>query len=334
MLSLEDPDGDPGQAVFDFVEHLPTSVWLYVAVGSIVLLGWGCYRRQLEKAKSDFANLPIYEEKTGLGGDREILVVRELRLRGLALRTRAALFLGSSIVLLLGGIYATIWVVPKVPGYDTQEQIRALKLKFGDTLEALRRGEYWVHALDVSDSHPSLRISPDGKEDVKEFVVDTGDHLLVSTNGLDWEQRNRRPKPIPDGTSTQPRADVPLRRVRREAIEPDERTGFRRYSGSLPDVSVGRLGVLEVTELAVYSKEIGEERWNYIDWNEGGDSMVEFVEFDSGGTHGLIATGDGALHVTANGGMSWTTWAGPDIGLSRGSGSSERRSAATGPASL
>ena len=301
MLSRGDPDGDPVQAVFDFVEHLPASGWLYVAVGSIVLLGLASYWYQFEKTKSDFAILPVYKEKTGLGGDREILVVRELRLRAMALRTRAALFLGSSIMLLLGGTYATIWVVPKVPSYDTQEQIRAhLQFKFGDTLDALGRGKYWLHALDVSDSRPSLRVSPDGKEDVKEFVVATGDHDLVSTNGLDWEQRDQ-PKPIPAGNS--------------EAIEPDERTEFHSYNGSPPDFSVGSLGILEVTEIAVYLKDVGEEHWNRIDWNQGGDSMVKFVEFDSGGTHGLIATGDGALHVTANGGESWTTWTGQSIGL-------------------
>ena len=56
-------------------------------------------------------------------------------------------------MLLLGGVYITIWVVPIVPSYDIEEQVRALlQFKYLDTLDAIKRGGYWLYA---GEAHPS-----------------------------------------------------------------------------------------------------------------------------------------------------------------------------------
>lgn len=49
-------DRQPGKTVFDFVAHLPTSIWLYVAVVLIALLGWVAHRCRLGKFESTIAS--------------------------------------------------------------------------------------------------------------------------------------------------------------------------------------------------------------------------------------------------------------------------------------
>ena len=322
-LGLEDRHRQPGQTVFDFIAHLPTSGWLYVAVGSIVVLGLASYWHRLEKTKSDFALLSGGEENASLGSNREIAVVRGLRLRALALRTRAVLFLGSSIMLLLGGVYVTIWVVPIVSSYDVQEQVRALlSFKFGDTLDALREGEYWVYAKEVkADEIKDLRVSRNEKEDVDEFVVDAADHVLVSTDGLDWERRNlSRP---PRQESQRRPIDVRLGEGGLETVYTRENMD-RDDRGSLLVLNDdGTHGIVEKMLLGVYVRHVEERSWNYVELILGSGSNVTFVEFDSEGTHGLFGTTDGAttsggtVYVTADGGANWETWTGQSIGLNR-----------------
>ena len=179
VFSGEDrQDRQPGKTIFDFVAHLPTSGWLYVAVGLTALLGFAIHWCRLGESKST-----VYPTDTE---QLSLLVVDELRERALALRTRAVVFLGSSIMLLLGGVYTTIWVVPIVPAYDVEERVRALlQLEYVDVLDAIREGNYWLYAGDVEASDDtSLRVF---HNENKEFVlIVEGNHILVSGDGLGW----------------------------------------------------------------------------------------------------------------------------------------------------
>lgn len=188
MLIGEDrQDRQPGRVVFDFVAHLPTSIWVYVAVGLVLLLGWAIHWYQREKPKPELSPADMEQRS----GTRNLFVVSQLRQRALALRSRARIFLGASIMLLLGGVYITIWVVPIVPSYDIEEQVRALlQFKYIDTLDAVRKGDYCLYARDVHASDDaSIRVLHNGGERDKAFVLFVeGDHVHVSGDGLKWER--------------------------------------------------------------------------------------------------------------------------------------------------
>ena len=91
----------------------------------------------------------------------------------------------------MGGVYTTIWVVPIVPAYDTEEQVRALlQLKYVDVLDAIKKGNYWLYAGDVETlGEPTLRVfGNESAEDEKFVLIVEGNHVLVSKNGLSWEK--------------------------------------------------------------------------------------------------------------------------------------------------
>lgn len=323
-FSLEErQDEEPGRVVFGFLAHLPTSSWLYVLVGLIALLGLAIFWYRFEDSKSDFPGSHEHGN-TGPAGSRDLFVVTKLRQRALALRTRGGAFLASSIMLLLGGVYTTIWVVPIVPSYDVQEEVRALlQLKYVGILDAIRKGNYWFYAANVpaSDS-PSLRARHGEEGEIEVFFLDVNDDaVLVSGPGLDWQRQ---------GTVTGPDESAKRRGACQLGVE--ERFGNTEYihvvdgDGSRPSDSAyrvfdnnGRHGVAWETSLVASVEGVGQTSGNRAEWRRhwARSFDIETIEFEAKGQHGLIGTNDGAIRVTADGGENWKTWSREDVGLGR-----------------
>ena len=325
-------DRQPGKTVFDFVAHLPMSIWLYCAVGLIALLGVTLYCYQRWDSKS--TAIPEDTE------DPVLFVAGGLRRRALALRARAAVFLGSSIMLLLGGVYITIWVVPMVPAYDTIEQGRALlQFKHVDVLDAIRRGHYWLYTGDVEASdNPTLRVFHNENGEKKEFVlVVEGNHVLVSEHGLGWERHESLDKPVEvaetsaeelrvrfGDESTQVTKDggITWSTPASEGDRPFDDNGSQVPHpdyGPATFADDGKHGAVVGTSIFV-DVQAGRESWYHYKWHlplHHAGAEVEVFEFDAEGEHGLIGTRDRTLHVTADGGETWTTSRGQDIGLNR-----------------
>ena len=108
------PIKDPGAAARTFtnlLERLPTEPTLYIVLSALLgvwLSGRWIQYDSLCKAFND------KEESEGGLTKRDWWVVRGLRQRALALRTRADLILGGVFVLLFGGIYLVMFILPQI----------------------------------------------------------------------------------------------------------------------------------------------------------------------------------------------------------------------------
>ena len=304
----------PGRTVFDFVAQLPTSGWLYVVVGLIALLVLAAYWFKIEKYRSTICSTD--KERSHL------FVVGELRRRALALRTRAVVFLVSSVILLLGGVYVTIWVVPLVRSYDINEQVSALlQVKHVGVLDAIRKGNYWLLAgeidriggaagraasqTDASDDI-TLRVHHNEKVEAMNFALVVGDgDVLVSENGLGLRAHDEPLTWLPTASEDDPAPDHSSRQ-----IHPDY--------GSATFTDDGEHGAVVGGLISVHV-EVDKGSWNDYVWRLPMESFigprVEVFEFSAEGRYGLIGTRDGTLRMTTDGGKTWATWTRQYIGL-------------------
>ena len=143
-----------GETVFDCVEVLPMSRWFYVAIALIA----GCYgvwrwrwrKRVLQETDELLNDSPLHD------GDRS--VVYALRARALSSRTLVGILLAGVVASLFVGLYVSIYVSPHVRGHD----IRVADMgRYGDQIDALKSGEYWLFDKRVEASAESVVV--DGK---------------------------------------------------------------------------------------------------------------------------------------------------------------------------
>ena len=151
----------PAIGVLNWLGQLPTKPLFYYLVAALAgaYLGWrwclsANLREEIRKATEDESCLTPHDW----------WVVQGLRGRALTFRTLAGVLLGGVVVLLFGGLYFVVFVLPQVLEVDrilAKEVQRAeVKRQFGRRLQLIGEGRYWFEVADVDPrDDPTLEMS-------------------------------------------------------------------------------------------------------------------------------------------------------------------------------
>ena len=137
-----------------FLAQLPMEPWFYALV--IVPFGgyltWKWYRyTDLNKEFNSKEKKDHAQNQSGLTG-YDWSIARELRKRAFVLRVQANLIMGLMFVLLFGGLYAVIYVLPDVGIYDERlAKKREFERRFGRPLNSIAAGRYWLKTDEVPE---------------------------------------------------------------------------------------------------------------------------------------------------------------------------------------
>ena len=143
-MALEPTDG-PARVVTHWIEALPTQPWVYMI--ALVLAVLYALRRYCQ-----------WQKNFGLAGDghpaylatNQYIVVKLLRRRAFTLETWAQCTLAGSVVILLGGVYFTLFVVPEIELKDIKTVLeKPFKSKYLLALGRIVDGQYWLKVAEV-----------------------------------------------------------------------------------------------------------------------------------------------------------------------------------------
>ncbi len=154
---------DSAKEVVNTLLQAPTDWRFYVIVVALAGL-WASWRFHLKTKLRK--NLKFENEDPRRQGltERDWQAYGGLRERALALRTRAGLTLGGVFALLFGGVYFIIFLLPHIE-LDKESTIREAKHlktfeeKFGDELQAMVEGRYWLKTHDGGSDRSQSRVS-------------------------------------------------------------------------------------------------------------------------------------------------------------------------------
>ena len=144
---------NPEEAVSRFtsiLKRLPTQTPLYICVALLVGARLATRRWQYIELVNEFTNAKNEEDDERSLTPRDWWVVQELRKRALGLRMRADILLISVLAMLFGGMYFVLFVLFEVEQSEIFLVRRAqFEERFGQTLEFLAEGRYWIKSDDV-----------------------------------------------------------------------------------------------------------------------------------------------------------------------------------------
>ncbi len=289
------PPPPPSQIVFDSVEALPLKPLPYIVLAFAFVFIWVRHLYRLYRLYRRRAAAREAAPKGGPLRDDDWGVVDALRARGSALRARADSLLLGTVVLLFAGIYFVIWVIPQI------EEPRDYLIKFKDGLQAWGAGEYWARTHNFEEPYPTgMSALKEGDQEI--FVFENGPTLEALNGGRHWEE-----------------SEVVTNASKGDPPNSAACDGFATFAddGNHGVCSVWGLracvvGLANDGELIELLAEEGEPFRSF-----GYDTTEEVTafEFHPGLEHGLIGTGDGAIHLTADGGKTWEGWTRQEVGL-------------------
>ena len=286
FLGLQPGNSSRGAiTVVDALEKLPTQWTFYAIIAALVVeyLVWrwrmfASLRKELQtKAEEETKN------KDGLTG-RDWWVVQGLRKRGLALRTRADLILGSAFALLFAGIYLVIFVLPQILEIDraliAERQFRE---QFGRALECLVQGQCWLKILEKSP-RDVRRLLFSADDNIEELSVDDNidarafEEVSVSTTK--------------DGGATWSRLNLKLKDTELVTI-----------AGLSAD---GKTGLIGGSRGSVFMTTDGRATWSRPNLRLEGGEWVHAVVLSADGRIGLIGGDEGSVFMTTDRGKTWS----------------------------
>ena len=162
LPELENSSVSEATVVYDWLQRLPTEPVFYYLVALLI----GVYLRlrwyEFGRLGKDCNSIEQKEPETSVQENRHRLTprdwwtVRELRKRALQLRMRADMALAGVIVLLMGGIYAFLFIVPQIGPFDDslirkRERLLTFKVIYGNKLKLISEGRYWFNLSGVSN---------------------------------------------------------------------------------------------------------------------------------------------------------------------------------------
>ena len=287
--------------VVDALEKLPTQ-WTFYAIIAALVVEYLVWRWRMFASLRKELQTKAKETKNKDGPtDRDWWVVQGLRKRGLALRTRADLILGSAFALLLAGIYLVIFVLPQISEIDRllreQRQKAVFIDRFGNELECIVEGRCWVKMLekfgeDVGQLlYRQYNIKASANDNIDARAFDKVSVSMTTDGGKIW-------------STSSPTLE---------------------YAGQVIAAAFsadGTTGLIASDEGSVFITTDGGKIWRWSTLNLGLARSEWVTEaFSADGTTGLIAGIRGSVSMTADRGKNWST---PNLGLAR----SERVTAA------
>ena len=290
----------------------------------------GRLRREFEEKGKE------YDDLTG----RDRKVVRVLRDRALALRTRADSILFGAVILLFASFYFLVFVAPDIPGLDLQAAERAAEetkrqafaRRFGPQLGSLDRGEFWLHVATVktdTEARGIWRYLENERTGKHTTLAIGSDKALVTSDGTKWNEpkslkllldsmadmmiekvsfsRDGNYGVVGAGGRQHTGYFVAVTRDGGRTWTEEDALGLQRDGRLMVEFSPdGRLGVVGGDEGSVYVTRDGGESWSAerLGLNENERLMV--VEFSPDGRFGVVGGDKGSVYVTRDGGESWS----------------------------
>ena len=144
---------DPATAFTNALGRLPTQTMFYVFIAGLVgfCLAWRWWQ-YVSLSKEFFESRNGDSGKHGLT-PRDWWVALGLRKRALSLRTRADILLIGVFLFLFAGIYVIIFILPGIRATDPLRakvaQTAAFFAEFGQTLQAMVDGQYWIKTSSI-----------------------------------------------------------------------------------------------------------------------------------------------------------------------------------------
>ncbi len=283
LLQVHSIDGqEPSIVVFRWLERLPTTPTFYYFIAALAgaYMGkrWCSYANLCRK----FAARRQNDDECDLT-PRDWWVVQGLRERAFFLRTRAAWILGGIFLLLVMGVYFTIFILPSVGESDEsiRREIRQQQYrdKIGNVLSSLSEGRYWIKVRDIPEG---LRTDVDeSREDAYNGKMDANISLDISVIKSEHEKENSTPEKL--GVS----------------LRSDEWITAAAFSAD------GRIGVIAGDRGSVMQTADGGEIWDSPDLLLGGGEWITAAAFSADGGIGVVAGDEGSVFRTANKGERW-----------------------------
>ena len=153
---------NPAIATLKILERVPTDWRFYIIILALAGL-WASWCLYLKLQLREMLDLTSEDSRRQGLNNRDWQAYCELRGRALSLRTRAGLTLGGVFVLLLGGIYLILFILPQIKQSDiilrqqTKQQVR-FQEKFGNKMRAIGEGRFWFKTFDAHPGNIRSRI--------------------------------------------------------------------------------------------------------------------------------------------------------------------------------
>ena len=292
LLQVHSVDGqEPSIVVLRWLGRLPTTPNFYYFIAALA----GTY---MGKRWCSYANLCAKFTARGQKHDecdltsRDWWVVQELRKRAFFLRTRAVWILGGIFLLLVTGVYFTIFILPRVGGSDDsirreitksiQREVRQQQYKdeIGSILSSFSKGQYWIKVRGIPEG---LRTAVDeSRKDADNGKIDASISLDISVIKSEREKKEN---------STPEKLGVPL--------QSDEWITAAAFSAN------GRIGVVAGDDGSVFRTADGGENWGPLNVPLEGREQIITAAFSADGRIGVVAGDDGSVFRTADGGENW-----------------------------
>jgi len=257
----------------DVLETLPTQ-WIFYALVLGLVGAWIARHRQIcDDLHNQFTCRQSSEDGRALSA-HDWWVLERFRKRALDLRLRADLTLTGVFALLFTGLYFAIFVPPEINVRDRtaakQIQERQFKEKFGNQLDAMVDGRYWLKTNDKklieSADETRTRLDDNGQQGVLFTTAD---------GGATWSSPRRL-------------------------------TGFKRGEQVWWFFSAnGRIGLIRGHEGSVFITTDGGKTWKPSQWKLSAGERITGATFSADGRTGLVAGDAGPLFITTNGGETW-----------------------------
>ena len=288
-------------SILRFLEQAPTDWKHYVCL--LALLGMYAGWKWCQYAEIDNRHEESKRDSGSNLNAADWRIIREFRQRAFNLRIRADILLAGVFVLLFGGIYFTIFIVPEIPGSDERIQRKASFVeRFGSVFQSIADGQYWLR---IADQNAGLENKQECSEKLLEMefgeritaqsfnddctqgIIGTnwGDvHVLIEGND-DWSR--------PDG----------LRR------KPAESLAVATFSADGPrGIAVGDKGSVFVTMDSGATWKRSADLETRVD-----ELLVTAAVFSSDSLRGVVGGAEGSVFVTTDGGTTWKRPEGLDM---------------------
>ena len=276
LLQVHSVDGqEPSIVVFRWLERLPATSNFYYFIAALAGTYMGKRWCSYADLRSKFAARRQNDDECDLTS-RDWWVVQELRKRAFFLRTRAVWILGGIFLLLVTGVYFTIFILPRVGGSDEsiRREIRQQQCKN----EIGNIGLHWFKMLSIPDD---LRANIDeSREEADKGRVEADSSFDISMIKIEHEEENSTLE-----------LDAPLER--------GEGITAAAFSAD------GRIGVVAGDEGSVFLTTDGGESWGPLNLTLEGGEWIIAAALSADGRIGMVAGDKGSVFLTTDGGESW-----------------------------
>ena len=315
--SLPQATSDPLRSttrLFAWIEDIPTKPEFYILIGLIAAIHAVRMRISYHRLVDDFRQQETAAHAMNLS-DRDWWALRSIRERALLLRQRADWTRFGAIGLLLSSLYALAFLVPLVQTTDFFSELNlSLSRRFGNQLESVRQGHYWLHSLQLGSEIPTVVFSTDGNggvvgttEGSVYMTVDGGNSWRLLDSPLSREERLAGAAVGPDGprlvvgtlgTVSVSDDGMTWRSTLGLPLSPTEWVGAASMGPDGVRVLVGNRGSIMVsTDRTTWIDSSSELRLT---------GAVTVSEWTSDGNHGVIGDDSGSVFVTSDGARTWT----------------------------